>query len=142
MLDDTLGYLRSQWYGYVDGSMQPCDPPSVKDVAAIEEREQRAARMGPGSDRSSPRAPAVGDEPMTPVERAFTPASLISLATADGMVEFSEDVPLGRTYHVDLQTRRSVVLYNLDACCSHQKEVVQDESGGWLPVECLKVLVN
>ena len=77
-----------------------------------------------------------------PIPRTYVAARLIALATADGMIEFSEDVPLGRTYHVDLQSRRSAVLYNFERCCSHEKVIVQDQSGYWLPMECLKVLVS
>lgn len=74
--------------------------------------------------------------------RAYVPARLIALATADGMIEFEDGVPLGRIYRVDLQTRQPVTLYNLDRRCSHRKEMVRAENGYWLPIECLKVLVS
>lgn len=40
------GYLRSQWYGWRDGQMQPCDPPvSLMTPAERAERDERARAM-------------------------------------------------------------------------------------------------
>ena len=66
-------------------------------------------------------------------------ATLIRHATLDGMVEIWEDVPLGKTYEVILESRRTVTLYNIKHQVNHQKEIIDAISGRWLPLECLKL---
>lgn len=66
-------------------------------------------------------------------------ATLIRHSTLDGMVEIWEDVPLGKTYGVFLESRRTVILHNTKRHVNHQKEIIDDISGRWLPVECLKL---
>lgn len=64
-------------------------------------------------------------------------ATLVATRTADGLVEFNDDVEVGRAYYVNPLTRRTIRLRH-ETGVVHQKEVVNDAmSGAWLPVECL-----
>jgi hypothetical protein len=75
---------------------------------------------------------------MTPVI-----AILAKHATTDGLVEFNDDVPLGKAYRVDIDTRQTVVLFNIEHQSKHCKEIVQEiGSGCWLPLECLEMRVS
>lgn len=65
-------------------------------------------------------------------------ATLIKLATEDGLVEFNYDVPIGKVYKIDLSTKATVELFNQERNISHFKEVVWDTRGGWLPTEVLQ----
>lgn len=71
----------------------------------------------------------------------MTTARLIAKATADGLYEFNDDVPLGRTYDVDLVHAQTMQFLNLDKNVLHEKVMVKDldPRGGWLPLECLAV---
>lgn len=66
-------------------------------------------------------------------------ARLRKLSTDDGLVQFHHVVPIGKVYQVDLDTRRSVMLFNTDKGVEHQKDVVWTLDGTWLPVECLEL---
>lgn len=69
-------------------------------------------------------------------------ARLIARETADGLVQFHEEVPLGTLYDVVIETRRRADLFNCDAQRIHQKEVISTPSGAWLPMECLQLQVH
>lgn len=69
------------------------------------------------------------------------PAKLVKLKTADGLVEFFEDTPLGKVYRVDLDTMRRVWMYNIARHIRHRKLIinsVDDDDIGFIPVECLE----
>jgi hypothetical protein len=69
-----------------------------------------------------------------------TQARLVKKATDDGLYEFTDDIPLGRLYDVDLVHARRVALFNLEKRVEHEKVLVKDlERPGWLPLECLAV---
>lgn len=61
-------------------------------------------------------------------------------ATADGLVELEDDVPVGLEYRIDLGTVRTVELFHLARGVRHRKAIVNtvDEHGrftGWMPLE-------
>jgi len=69
---------------------------------------------------------------------------LIKHATEDGLIEFWEDVPLGKVYYADLNTKRKQRFFNAQFNKYHTKEIVdvQDENGKmlWLPLEVLEII--
>lgn len=67
---------------------------------------------------------------------------LVKKATDDGLVEFEDDIPLGRVYLVELDSRRTVMLLNDDTGGAHLKDIIYTVDGAWLPVECLKFVVH
>lgn len=69
-------------------------------------------------------------------------AALIALRTADGLVECGEGVEVGREYLVDVDTRRTVQLFNFEHGCRHTKEIINAVDGAWLPMELLRLQVN
>lgn len=72
-------------------------------------------------------------------------AILVKRATEDGLVEFEDHVPLGRRYRVDLDSivRAAPMTHDPDGKnISHRKDIIYTEDGGWLPLECLKLLEN
>ena len=55
-------------------------------------------------------------------------------------------MPLGKVYLIDLATKKSQRMLNIDRGVRHDKEIVREFSidgtpGGWLPLECLELLV-
>lgn len=68
---------------------------------------------------------------------------LTKTITDDGLIEFEDDVPVGRRYLVDLDSRQVVAL-QVDGApgCFHMKEIIYTIDGAWLPVECLKFVVH
>lgn len=75
---------------------------------------------------------------MTPTNsNKIVTATLIKRATSDGLVEFNDDVPLGKVYRIDLTLIQLKPMYHLDKLVAHEKEMVWDVKGGWLPTECL-----
>ncbi len=70
----------------------------------------------------------------------MTLARLVKKATADGLYEFNDDVPVGRLYNVDVQHPMTAELFNVDKHVRHTKVLVKDlAQPGWLPLECLAV---
>jgi hypothetical protein len=69
-------------------------------------------------------------------------AELVKRATADGLVEFEDDIPLGRVYLVEVDSHQVLMLLNDETGDCHMKEVIYTDEGVWLPVECLKLVVN
>jgi hypothetical protein len=71
-------------------------------------------------------------------------ATLIKLATDDGLCTFEERVQLGQTYLVDLDTitRGQTMIHRHDngQCEAHVKDII-DVAGtrNWLPLECLRL---
>lgn len=74
-----------------------------------------------------------------PLAKAF----LIKRCTDDGMVEFRDDVPLGKMYDVGLDSVRTVTLCHLERGVLHRKEIIDAYDGrddaGWLPTELLRI---
>jgi len=67
-------------------------------------------------------------------------AKLKARATADGLVEFQDSVPLGKTYEVDTDSIKEVQLYNVIKGVEHTKMVIKEHpSGCWLPLEVLEL---
>ena len=67
-------------------------------------------------------------------------ATLKARSTADGMVEFHDDVPLGKVYQVDADTIEEVSLLNVEKGIEHTKVIVREfPSGAWLPLELLSL---
>jgi hypothetical protein len=66
-------------------------------------------------------------------------ATLVKRTTAEGLVEFQADVPIGKVYLIDPTTQRVETMLNVEKGCFHKKEVVSDRHGAWLPVECLQM---
>lgn len=64
-------------------------------------------------------------------------AHLIKLATDDGMVEFNDDVPIGKMYKIDLSLLFLQYVWNERTGEGKEREMVWDTKGGWLPTECL-----
>jgi hypothetical protein len=60
--------------------------------------------------------------------------------TEDGMIEFWEGVPLGKVYHVDMETKEEKMGIHLPTNRVWWRDMVWDvEGGGWLAVECLEI---
>lgn len=73
------------------------------------------------------------------INRVVT-AKLIKKETANGLMSFKDDVPLGKIYKVDLDTRMVKTCYNLDKGNFWELEMIEDvENGGWLPTELLEI---
>jgi hypothetical protein len=67
---------------------------------------------------------------------------LVKKATDDGLVEFEDDVPLGRKYLVDMESTRVILLLDDMTGGCHMKEIIYTVDGMWLPTECLKFVVH
>jgi hypothetical protein len=67
---------------------------------------------------------------------------LVKKATDDGLVEFEDDVPLGRKYLVDMESTRVILLLDDTTGGCHMKEIIYTVDGMWLPTECLKFVVH
>jgi hypothetical protein len=70
-------------------------------------------------------------------------AVLIALATADGLVSAKAGTPLGKVYTVDLATRKTRRMYNVEHHRTHVKEIIRTVDGtaqdGWYPTEMLRI---
>ena len=65
-------------------------------------------------------------------------AKLKAHATADGLVEFFEGIPLGKVYTVDTDTVEEVLMFNAEKGVEHKKIIVREyPSNSWLPMELL-----
>jgi len=65
-------------------------------------------------------------------------AKLKAHATADGLVEFNDDVPLGKEYIVDADTITEMGMFNTEKNVEHTKVIVREyPSGMWMPMELL-----
>lgn len=64
-------------------------------------------------------------------------AKLVKHATADGLIEMEDSVPLGKEYVVDLDTRAPKAMFHLVQQIHHEREMVAAVDGGWLPTELL-----
>lgn len=73
----------------------------------------------------------------------FVEAILIKRRTSDGLVEFWEDVELGRKYKVNLNSIvKDCEIMNTQKNVLHRKDVIFTEEGEWLPLECLSLKVD
>lgn len=73
------------------------------------------------------------------VRMRLVTATLIKRKTADGQVEMNDDVPLGRTYEIDLDTLAYYDAYNGETGQVHNKIMVEHKDGGLIPVELLRI---
>ena len=65
-------------------------------------------------------------------------ATLIKHKTDDGVVEYWEDVPIGKEYVIDLATIRvGRLLYFGLGYSRVLREIVRTDEGTWMPTECL-----
>lgn len=72
--------------------------------------------------------------------RTIVTATLVKHHCDDGLCEVWDDVPLGKSYRVILETRELVMMWNISRQIYHWKEIIYDaDEGGWLLVECLKI---
>lgn len=74
-------------------------------------------------------------------------AKLIKHATHDGLMEINDDVPLGKIYRVDLDSRRIAGFKNTKVNKLHSKTIISTIDGagkvtGYLPLEILQILEN
>lgn len=68
-------------------------------------------------------------------------ARLVKRATADGLLEFMPQVPIGKIYEIDIKSRRLTDMFNIEQGLRHSKEVVNEaHGGGWLCMELLEVI--
>ena len=69
-------------------------------------------------------------------------ARLIKRKTDDGLMEVSDDIPLGQEYYVDYNTIQMVDCVYIATGQKHEKEMVQVYPHGykWLPTELLEML--
>jgi len=67
-------------------------------------------------------------------------ALLVKRSTDDGLMEFHDDIPLGKLYQVVLESRMNKSGYNVIKKQKWTREMIQDvETEGWLPIECLQI---
>lgn len=68
-------------------------------------------------------------------------ATIAKLVTADGNMAFHDDIAVGTTYLVDLDTIATFGFENIETRARHSKDMVAvaEPCGGWLPLECLRV---
>lgn len=67
-------------------------------------------------------------------------ARLVKRCTADGLVRVRDEVPLGKTYLVQIQTEEEVVMLNTERGVLHTKRIIcEADTGQWLPVELLEI---
>lgn len=73
----------------------------------------------------------------------FATAVLIKHRTEDGLMELCDNVPLGREYEVDMDSRKRVKLFNAVQEKVHRKEVIgiieDGKFAGWMPMELLVI---
>lgn len=53
-----------------------------------------------------------------------------------------DDIPLGRIYEVDLNTKAIMTYFNYMKEVSHEKEMIQTSDGRWFPTELLRINNN
>jgi len=67
-------------------------------------------------------------------------ATLMKLKSADGLVEMEDHISLGKKYHVNTATLRTVKLTHLPTGTHHEKEIVDEwPSGRYLFLELLEL---
>lgn len=66
-------------------------------------------------------------------------ATLVKRMTDDGLVEVQDDLPLGREYLVDAESRRTFAMFNTVKKVRHEKEHVLVAEGGWFVTELLEI---
>lgn len=65
-------------------------------------------------------------------------AKLKKRATEDGLIEFQNNVPLGKEYIVDADTIEEVGMFNYEKKVEHRKVIIREyPSRQWLPMELL-----
>jgi len=71
---------------------------------------------------------------------AIVTAKLVKLVTDDKLAEVNPDVPLGKVYRVDINTRRRALMFNIMHRVEHEKEIVYayPPGNGWLICELLE----
>lgn len=73
-------------------------------------------------------------------------AVLMKRKTEDGLMAFHENVELGCTYWVDLDTivRNAQLqhIYPDGHAERHTKDLIADVEGAWLPLECLRLITD
>lgn len=78
----------------------------------------------------------------TPSEgKMLTPAIIVRRRTADGLCELRGDVPLGKTYLVDLACVVTAYLLHIETQQSHQKRLIRIPGEGMFPMELLSIPV-
>lgn len=66
-------------------------------------------------------------------------AVLVKRVSADGLIEAKDGVPLGKVYEVDLDGVLTATFFNTEKGVYHDKEMVPDAEGGYLPTELLRI---
>ena len=66
-------------------------------------------------------------------------AKVIRLSTQDGLFEFADHISIGMEYDIDTDKQEDMKFYNTEHDVYHDKLMVYDILGGYLPVECLKI---
>jgi hypothetical protein len=70
-------------------------------------------------------------------------ATLIKLATDDGLCSFEPGVSVGQKYLVDLDTIRrgqSMIHHHDNGTFeAHTKDIINTVDAGWLPLQCLRL---
>lgn len=71
-------------------------------------------------------------------------AKVVRLKTADGLMGFTDNIEVGRTYEADLGSLCKKKFFNVEVGRPHTKEVIlcrlgSDGEWGWLPTELLEV---
>jgi hypothetical protein len=76
-----------------------------------------------------------------------TLARLRRRSTDDGLVEMRDEIPIGKLFVLDMNSRQMVLGFNVPQQRAHKKEWVYGyghkdgpEAGGWLCLELLEVL--
>jgi uncharacterized protein YajQ (UPF0234 family) len=69
-------------------------------------------------------------------------AKLIKRKTDDEMMEFEDDIPLGKIYKVDLETKQKIQGLNIITNNIWEREMIMDITGSFLPTELLEIGEN
>ncbi len=69
-------------------------------------------------------------------------ARLIKRRTDDGLMTMADHVSLGKEYQIDLKTRCIRRGVNFLQNKKWKREMVQDDTGGWLPIELLEIVTS
>jgi hypothetical protein len=75
-------------------------------------------------------------------QKKLATATLIKHATDDGLVEMNEDIQLGKTYQVDINTIRNGEGFNIVKNIGWKREVIDVSDGQgwrWMPTEMLLI---
>ena len=78
-------------------------------------------------------------------ERLIATAELAKRTTEDGLVEIEDHIPLGKTYKVDINSKRMAEGVNIVHNIKWEREVINvvDPTGDWwMPTELLRILEN